>query len=181
MGVTAGGADPQAPALLITVEAIQRRVGELGQQLTTDYSGRRLVVVGVLTGALVFVADLIRHIRLPMELDLVEASSYGDATRPRGDVELGRWLSRPVEGKSVLIVEDIVDTGATLSDVRGLILGMGPRDVAACALLDKPARRAKSVTLEYCGFVIEDHFVVGYGLDRAGLYRNLPYIGVVQS
>jgi hypoxanthine phosphoribosyltransferase len=116
-----------------------------------------------------------------MELDLVEASSYGDAMRSRGDVALRRWMSRPVQGRSVLVVDDIVDTGATLSDVRDLIRGSGPRDLAACALLDKPARRTRSVALEYCGFVIDNHFVVGYGLDRAGLYRNLPYIGVVQS
>lgn len=169
------------PPELLSAERIRRRVDELGAEITRDYVGRPLVMVGVLTGAMVFLSDLMRAVKLPVELELVELSSYGDGTAPSGDPVVLRGLDRALAGKDVLVVEDIVDTGATVSVVRTVIEARGPLSVAVCALLDKRVRRSVDVPLQYYGFQIGDLFVVGYGLDKAGCFRNLPYIGVVHS
>lgn len=165
--------------IVVDAVSIERRVAELGRQISARYAGRSLVVVGVLTGAVVFVADLVRQISVPMELDFVATSSYGRATRTSGEVRLLKDLSHPVLGKHLLLVEDIVDTGLTLHYLVQTFAARQPASVATCALLDKPARRAQAVDLDYRGFEIDDHFVVGYGLDHAGLYRNLPYVGML--
>ncbi|MCC6728229.1 MAG: hypoxanthine phosphoribosyltransferase [Chthonomonadales bacterium] len=165
--------------IVVDAVSIERRVAELGREISAHYAGRSLVVVGVLTGAVVFVADLMRQISVPMELDFVATSSYGRATRTSGEVRLLKDLSHPVLGRHLLLVEDIVDTGLTLHYLVQTFGARQPASVATCALLDKPARRAQPVTLDYRGFEIDDHFVVGYGLDHAGLYRNLPYVGML--
>ena len=169
------------PDELISVEAIQSRVAELGNEISSDYAGQELVVIGVLLGAIVFVADLVRRLEVPVELGALRAASYGGATQSSGNVSL-KWSLRPeVTGRHVLVVEDIVDTGRTLAVVRQRLMRQKPESLAACALLSKPSRRVCDVPVEYCGFTIGDAFVVGYGLDYRGMYRNLPYIGVVNT
>ncbi|HXG23777.1 MAG TPA: hypoxanthine phosphoribosyltransferase [Chthonomonadales bacterium] len=167
------------PEVLISADAIQQRVAELGARISADYAGRELCIIGVLTGAAIFLSDLIRQITIPLEIDFVATSSYGAATRSSGEVRLLKDLSHPVQGKHVLLVEDIVDTGLTLRYLFETLHARQPISIAGCTLLDKPSRRLVEVPVKYCGFQIEDKFVVGYGLDCAGRYRNLPYIGVL--
>ncbi len=166
--------------VLIPEVDIRRRVVEMGAQITNDYRGKELVIVGVLTGAVTFLADLIRNIELPLELDFVAISSYGAAASTSGEVRFLKDLNHPVEGKHVLIAEDIIDTGLTLRYLLETVHARQPASTACCVLLDKPSRRIVDVPVEYRGFEIEDRFVVGYGLDSAGRYRNLPYIGVIE-
>jgi len=154
-------------------------VAELGATITEEYAGKDLVVVGVLTGSVLFLADLIRGIRLPMELDFVATSSYGAATKSSGEVSFLKDLSHPVQGKHVIVVEDIIDTGLTLRYLMDNLHSRQPASVRCCVLLDKPSRRQVDVSVHYRGFEIDDEFVVGYGLDYAGRYRNVPYIGVI--
>jgi hypoxanthine phosphoribosyltransferase len=167
--------------VLLTADAIQRRVAEMGAQITHDYADRELVLVGVLTGAVMFLADLIRSIALPIELDFMATSSYGKATRTSGEVRLVKDLGHAVQGKHVLLTEDIIDTGLTLRYLLETLQARQPASIACCVLLDKPSRRLVEVPVQYRGFEIEDRFVVGYGLDHAGRYRNLPYIGVLNK
>jgi hypoxanthine phosphoribosyltransferase len=164
--------------VLLSESAIRQRVEELGRQISRDYAGKELVVVGVLTGSVLFLADVIRHITVPMELDFVAMSSYGAETKSSGEVRLVKDLGHPVHGKHVLVAEDIVDTGLTLRYLLETIDARQPASISTCVLLDKPSRRQVEVKVDYRGFEIEDRFVVGYGLDYAGRYRNLPYIGV---
>ena len=169
--------------VLIPQDLLQGRVTQLGKEITRDYAERGpLLLVAVLKGAVVFLADLIRAIDLPIEYDFVAISSYGADTRSSGVVRLLKDLDVGVDGKHVLIVEDIIDTGWTLrmSYISENIRARGAVSVKICTLLDKPDRRQLDVGIDYCGFVIEDQFVVGYGLDWAGRYRNLPYIGVLK-
>ncbi len=161
--------------VLISPDEIAARVADLGEAITRDYAGRAPVLVGVLKGALVFVSDLIRAIALPVSLDF----SYGSGTRSSGVVRLSADLSLSIEGRDVIIVEDIVDSGRTLSYLRRNLATRHPRSIALCGLLDKVARREVDVTVDYIGFVIPDEFVVGYGLDHDGLHRNLPYVAVL--
>jgi hypoxanthine phosphoribosyltransferase len=172
---------PGVQRILIAEEDLRTRVGELGRQIRTDYGGRTPILVGVLKGAVVFLADLMRAIDAPCECDFIAVSSYGASTRSSGIVELTKDLSVPIEGRDVLIVEDIVDTGRTLAYLLRNLETRQPRTVRVCALLDKVSRREVPVALDYVGFAIPDEFVVGYGLDFAGLYRNLPYIGVLDA
>ena len=165
--------------ILLTEERIAQRVAEIGAQLSRDYEGKELVIVGVLTGAVTFLADLIRHITVPLELDFVAVSSYGQATKTSGEVRMIKDLGHAVQGKHVLVAEDIIDTGLTLRYLLDTLQARQPAGLACCVLLDKPSRRIIDVPVEYVGFEIEDRFVVGYGLDFAGRYRNLPYIGVL--
>ena len=158
-----------------------RSVGELGRQIRSDYAGRTPILVAVLKGAVVFLADLMRAVDAPCECDFIAVSSYGASTRSSGIVEQTKDLSVPIEGRDVLIVEDIVDTGRTLAYLLRNLETRQPRTVRVCALLDKVSRREVPVALDYVGFPIPDEFVVGYGLDFAGLYRNLPYIGVLDA
>ena len=168
--------------VLLGEEELRARISELGRQITRDYEGKSLLVVGILKGSVVFLADLIRSIDLPLDYDFVAISSYGADTRSSGVVRLLKDLDASIEGQHVLIVEDIVDTGWTLrlSYLAENMKARGAASVKVCALLDKPSRRQVDVGIDYCGFVIDDVFVVGYGLDYNGRYRNLPYVGVVK-
>jgi hypoxanthine phosphoribosyltransferase len=176
MGVGEGALE-----VLLDAETIRRRVEELGVEIGRDFEGKTPVLVGVLTGAALFLSDLVRNIPLPVELDFVAVSSYGESTRSSGEVRIVKDVGHPVEGRDILIVEDIVDTGLTLRYLIETIQARRPASVSTCVLLDKPARRVVDVPVRYKGFEIEDRFVVGYGLDHAGRYRNLPYIGVLSD
>jgi len=167
--------------VLITEEAITKRVKELGAQISEDYRACDLVVVGILKGALVFMADLIRHLTIPVIMDFAVVSSYGAATRSSGVVRILKDLDQPIEGKHVLIVEDIIDTGLTMHYLVNNLKARKPLSVKVCTLLDKPSRREVDIMPDYCGFSIPDRFVVGYGLDYAEYYRNLPQVGVLKA
>ena len=168
--------------ILFTEEQVQARVRELGEQISRDYEAKCPLLVGILKGSAVFLADLIRATNIPLDFDFVAVSSYGADTRSSGVVRLLKDLDASIEGRHVLIVEDIVDTGWTLrlSYLSENMRARREASVKVCALLDKPCRRRVDVGIDYCGFVIEDHFVVGYGLDYEGSYRNLPYIGILR-
>lgn len=165
---------------MITAEQISQRVKELGAQITKEYADRSLVLVCVLKGSFVFAADLMRAIDLPLRIDFLGTRSYGEGTQSTGVVQITQDLSRPIEHEDVLIVEDIVDTGLTIAHLMDLLRTRQPRSVRVCALLHKPARARIEVKIDYLGFTIEDKFVIGYGLDFAERYRNLPFIGVVE-
>jgi hypoxanthine phosphoribosyltransferase len=165
--------------ILITEEEITDRVARLGAAIGRDYAGRSPVLVGVLKGAVIFLADLVRAIPLPVSVDFMSVSSYGAGTRSSGVVRLIFDLSMSIEGRDVIIVEDIIDTGRTISYLRRNLATRHPRSLALCALLDKVARREVEVTADYVGFAIPDEFVVGYGLDGDGLHRNLRHIAVL--
>ena len=169
--------------VLISEEAISRRVTELGCEITKDYKGERILAVGVLKGAAIFLADLVRAIDLPVVYDVVWFSSYGSGTESTGVVEWKKDIESDVRGRHILVVEDIVDTGWTLrlSRLSENLLDRGAASVKVCTLLDKPSRRRVEVRVDYRGFEIEDKFVVGYGLDLCGYYRNLPYVGVLKA
>jgi len=164
--------------ILISEEEIAKRVKELGVQLTEEYKGKELMVVGILKGCMLFLSDLVRAIDLPLTMDFMVVSSYGNATKSSGVVRIIKDLEREIEGKDVLIVEDIVDTGLTLSYLIENLKTRNPNSVKVCSLLDKPERRKVHVDIEYIGFEIPDEFVIGYGLDYAEVYRNLPFVGV---
>lgn len=163
---------------LIDADTIAARVRELGQRITHDYAGKELVVVPVLTGSFLFAADLVRAIDLPLTVDFLAVRSYGDDTRSSGVVQITQDLRRAIEGKDVLLVEDIVDTGLTVAYLRENLSTRNPRSLRLASLLHKPARTVREVTIDYLGFTIDDVFVVGYGLDHAQRYRNLPFIGI---
>lgn len=165
---------------MLPAETIAARVKELGAQITRDYAGRALVLVGVLKGSFIFAADLARHIDLPLRIDFLGVRSYGEGTESTGVVQIVNDLSRPIEGEDVILVEDIVDTGLTIAHLMDLLRTRRPASVKVCSLLHKPARARVSVNIDYLGFTIEDKFVVGYGLDFAEKYRNLPYVGVIE-
>lgn len=162
---------------LISSQRIQERVQELGDQITHDLRGCDLVVVGVLKGAVMFMTDLVRCIELPLSMDFLGVSSYGDKTDTSGVVQITQDLTQPLVDKDVLVVEDIVDTGLTLAFLLDHLRVRLPRSIRVCTLLHKPSHTKKAVHLDYVGFVIDDKFVVGYGLDYEQRYRNLRYIG----
>lgn len=165
---------------MLTAEEIAKRVKELGAQITKDYEGKNLVLVIVLKGSFLFAADLCREIDLPLRVDFLGVRSYGEGTESSGVVQITQDLSKPIADADVLIVEDIVDTGLTIAHLMDLFRTRNPRSVAVASLLHKPARAKVTVKVDYLGFTIEDKFVIGYGLDFAERYRNLPYIGVVE-
>jgi hypoxanthine phosphoribosyltransferase len=165
---------------MITSEEIAARVKALGAQITREYADRTLVLVCVLKGSFVFAADLARAIDLPLRIDFLGVRSYGEGTESSGVVQITQDLSRPIALEDVIIVEDIVDTGLTIAHLMDLFRTRQPRSVKVCSLLHKPARAKVDVKVDYLGFTIEDKFVVGYGLDFAEHYRNLPYIGIVE-
>jgi hypoxanthine phosphoribosyltransferase len=169
------------PAPLISAAAIAARVQALGEQIGRDFAGQELAIVAVLTGSFIFAADLVRAIELPVSVDFLGVRSYGDSTSTSGIVRLTHDLARPIDGKHVLLVEDIVDTGLTVRFLMDTLRTRAPRSLHLAALLHKPARARVQVPIDYLGFTIEDVFVVGYGLDAAQRHRNLPYIGVVPS
>jgi len=167
--------------VLITEEQLRAKVRDLGAQISADYAGQAVTLVSVLKGSLPFMADLMRQIEIPVQIDLMEVSSYGGAsTESSGLVRILKDLSSPIAGKDVLIVEDIIDTGLTLNYLLRYLRGKGPNSLRICALLDKPARRLVEIPIDYTGFTIPDEFVVGYGLDFGEYYRNLPFIGVLR-
>jgi hypoxanthine phosphoribosyltransferase len=169
-------------AELISADAIAARVAELGGQITTEYRGKAdVVVIGVLKGSVIFLADLVRHIALPIAVDFIGISSYGDATVSSGVVQITQDLSRPIEGKHVIVVEDIVDTGHTVHYLLENLATRRPASIKLASLLHKPERQERAVTIDYLGFTIPNKFVVGYGLDVAQQYRNLPFIGYVTN
>ncbi|MCL4465825.1 MAG: hypoxanthine phosphoribosyltransferase [Chloroflexi bacterium] len=167
-------------AVLIDREQLQERVRELGAAISRDYAGRAPLLVGVLRGTVVFLADLMRAIDLPVAVDLIAISSYGPSTHDSGVVRFTKDLDESVEGRDVILVEDIVDTGLTLRFILRNLRGRKPASLAICALLDKRVRRLVDVDLQYVGFEIPDAFVVGYGLDYRQTYRNLPFICVLK-
>jgi len=167
-------------APLLTSDVIAERVRELGATITRDYEGRSLVLVSILKGSFIFAADLVRAIGLPVRVEFLGVRSYGQGTTSSGVVQITHDLANPIEGEDVLLVEDIVDTGLTVAHLLDLLRTRLPRSLKVCALLHKPARLCTPVPIEYLGFTIEDRFVVGYGLDRAEAYRNLPYIGILE-
>jgi hypoxanthine phosphoribosyltransferase len=166
---------------LISGEQIQARIKELGAQITQDYAGRNPLLVGVLKGACFFLSDLLRAIDTRLSIEFMAISSYGSSTRTSGEVRIMKDLDVPVEGRHILVVEDIVDTGLTLNYLLANLKSRGAASVKLAALLDKYERREKEVTIDYLGFQIPDHFVVGYGLDFAERYRNLPFIAVLKN
>ncbi len=166
---------------MISAKSIAARVESLARQITTHFAGSdRLIVVGLLRGSFVFIADLVREIHLPVEVDFLEASSYGDAMHSSREVRILKDLRGEIAGQDVLVVEDIIDTGFTLHHVTKLLLSRGPKRLEVCALLDKPSRREVDVKATWTGFEIPDEFVVGYGIDYAQRNRNLPFIGKVR-
>jgi hypoxanthine phosphoribosyltransferase len=167
--------------VLISTEELAARVGELGRAIGRDYAGRTPLLVGVLKGASVFLADLIRAIPGPVGIDYIGLSSYGAGTRTSGVVRVTTDLSVSIEGRDVVIVEDIIDTGRTVEYLRRNLMTRDPRSLALCTLLDKIGRREVQVPIDYAGFVIPDEFVVGYGLDHGGYFRTLPYLAVVED
>jgi hypoxanthine phosphoribosyltransferase len=168
--------------VMYSAEEIRARVAELGRQITTDYAGKELVLVGVLKGSVIFLSDLMREIDLNLKIDFMAVSSYKDETVSSGDVEILKDLTNPIRGKDVIICEDIIDTGLTLYRLMEILGSRGANSLRIATLLDKPEPRIKKeLKIDYCGFQIPNKFVVGYGLDAANRYRNLPFIGVVKN
>lgn len=167
-------------SVLFSEEELRRRVRELGAQITADYAGKEPVLVSVLRGSYIFMADLTRCIDLPCTVDFMSVSSYGKGTQSSGQVQITKDLSDDIEGKDLIVVEDILDSGNTLYYLLQILEARKPASIRLCTLLDKPERRVKKVDVTYRGFPIPDAFVVGYGLDYAEKYRNLPYIGILK-
>lgn len=165
--------------VLISEEEIAQRVRELGAEITKDFAGESIHVIGVLKGCYIFLADLVRHIDLKVSCDFLSVSSYGASTKSSGVVRMIRDLSEPIEGRHVVLVEDIVDTGLTMNYLLDNIKARKPKSVSVCSLLHKPTGGEVDVPVDYTGFVIPNKFVIGYGLDYIEFYRNLPYIGYV--
>ena len=166
--------------ILYTQEELSRRVKELGEQITADYAGRQPMLISVLRGSYIFMADLTRAIDLDVTVDFMAVSSYGAGTVSSGQVEIKKDLSDSIEGRDLIIVEDILDSGNTLYYLMDVLRARRPASIRVCALMDKPERRTKPITADYAGFTIPDAFIVGYGLDYAERYRNLPYVGVLK-
>ncbi len=166
--------------VLLSEEEVDKRIQEIGNQISKDYAGKQVHLVCVLKGGSFFMCELAKRITVPVSLDFMSVSSYGGDTKSSGVVRIVKDLDEPLGGKNVLVVEDIVDSGRTLSYLMEMLKDRGPADVKLCTLLDKPERRVVDVKVDYTGFQIPDEFVVGYGLDYDQKYRNLPYIGVVK-
>jgi hypoxanthine phosphoribosyltransferase len=171
--------DPAIGETIVQADDLQHRVAELGAQITVDYEGRDPLLVCVLKGAVFFLSDLMRHIEVPCEVDFMAVASYGSATESSGVVRILKDLDMAIEGRHVLIVEDIVDSGLTLQYLMRSLETRGPASLEVCALLTKPSRRAVELPARYIGFEIPDKFAVGYGLDHAERYRNLPYVAAL--
>jgi hypoxanthine phosphoribosyltransferase len=173
--------DPPIGEVLVSSEDLQRRVTELGAEISRDYEGRDLVMIGVLKGAVLFIADLMRQLTVPCEVDFMAVSSYGSATDSSGVVRILKDLEAPIEGREVLIVEDIIDSGLTLQYLVRNLRARTPGSLEVCALLTKPARRGMELPIRYVGFEIPNRYVIGYGLDYAQRYRNLSYVAVLNE
>ena len=172
---------PERISVLIPEETVDEKIEELGRRISEDYAGKEVHLICILKGGVFFACELAKRITLPVSLDFMQVSSYGDATSSSGIVRIKRDLDETMEDKEVIIVEDIIDSGRTLHYLIPVLMQRNPSSLHLCALLSKPDRREKEVTIDYLGFEIPDEFVVGYGLDYAQKYRNLPYIGVVHT
>ena len=167
--------------VLITEQQLDERIKEMGHQIAEDYQGEPLTIVGILKGAVIFFADLARAIDLPLQMDFMSVSSYGSGTTSSGVVKIIKDLDADVTGRHILLVEDIIDTGITLAYLKEYLSNRGARSVKICTLLDKPTRREKAVHVDYIGFTMPDEFLIGYGVDYAENYRNLPYVASLKS
>ena len=166
--------------VLVTEEELKKRVGELGEALYDQFQGKNPLFLGVLKGSFIFMADLIRATQLKSDLEFMSVSSYANATESSGRVRIVQDVQHDITGRDIIVGEDILDSGNTLAYLKDYLLGKGAASSTSVTLLDKPARRAKAITADYAGFVVPDEFVVGYGLDYAQQYRNVPYIGVLK-
>ncbi len=166
--------------VMIDEAAVDNRIKELGKQISRDYAGREVYLIGILKGSVYFTCELAKRITVPVVMDFMQCSSYGAATKSSGVVKLSKDLDMAITDRDVIIIEDIIDSGRTLSHLKDLLSQRNPASLKICTLLDKPSRRVVDVDVDYTGFQIEDKFVIGYGLDYDQLYRNLPYIGVVE-
>jgi hypoxanthine phosphoribosyltransferase len=166
--------------VMFTREQIEARAAEIGRRITADYAGEEVILVGILRGAVMWLSEVIKSVDLELQIDFMVVSSYGEATKTSGVVRIEKDLAEDVEGRHVILVEDIVDTGVTLNYLKEYLEGKKPASVRICALLDKPSRREQPVGIDYLGFTVGDVFIVGYGLDVAQRYRNLPYITSVR-
>ena len=166
--------------VLVSKEEIQQAVERLGKQITEDYQGKELFVIGVLKGGFMFMADLVRAINLPLQLDFIAVSSYGSSTKTSGVVRLIKDIDKPIEGKHLLIVEDIIDSGITLKYLKEMFATRSPASIKICTIFDKPSRRKVDMVGDYVGVEIPDEYVIGYGLDYDGTYRNLPDLCVLR-
>jgi len=173
--------DHEIGEILVQRDELQHRVRELAEEVSRDYEGRQLFLVGVLKGAVFFLSDLMRHIEVPCEVDFMAVSSYGSSTDSSGVVRILKDLDAPIEGRDVLIVEDIVDSGLTLSYLLRTLKARDPASLEVCALLTKPERRKVDLPIKYVGFEIPNRFAIGYGLDHAERFRNLPFVAVLQE
>ena len=167
--------------VLVPEEDVAKRIKELGEQISKDYAGKQVHLICVLKGGVFFMCELAKRITVPVSMDFMSVSSYGDGTKSSGVVKIAKDLDETLEGKNVLIVEDIIDSGRTLYYLMDILSKRNPKSMKLCTLLDTPERRVKDVKVDYVGFNIPDEFVVGYGLDYAQRYRNLPFIGVVEG
>ena len=167
--------------VLLTEEEVNKKIEEVAAQISADYAGKEVHLICVLKGGVFFMCELAKRISVPVSMDFMSVSSYGDDTKSSGVVRIVKDLDESLVGKHVIIVEDIVDSGRTLAYLKDLLMDRGPLDIKICTLLDKPSRRVKAVHVDYTCFAIPDEFVVGYGLDYAQKYRNLPFIGVVEG
>lgn len=166
--------------VLYSEEEIRSKVKELGQAISKDYAGKTPLIVSVLKGSFVFMADLVRSIDVPCTIDFMSVSSYGNGVKTSGEVKIIKDLDEKLEGRDVIVVEDILDSGVTLSYLLEILKARGPKSITICTFLDKPTRRKSQVDVKYRGYEVPDEFVVGYGLDYAEKYRNLPYLGVLK-
>ena len=172
--------DEDIQKILVSEEELKEKVAQLGAQISKDYEGKNLMLVSILKGSVVFMADLMRAITIPVSIDFMVVSSYGAGTKTSGLVKIVKDLDQNLAGKDVLIVEDILDTGVTLSKLKPMLELRNPNSIRICTILDKPSRRKADITADYEGFAVPDEFVVGYGLDYDEKYRNLPYVGVLK-
>ena len=172
--------DKDVEKILYDEKSLEKKAAELAELINNDYKGKKLVVVGILKGCIVFLADLFRRIKVDCELDFMAASSCGSSTESSGELIIKKDLSADIRNKDVLIVEDILDTGNTLYRLKDYIRSKNPASVKLCVLFDKPDRRKRNIRADYCGYTIDDLFIVGYGLDYDEKYRNLPYVGVLK-
>ncbi len=166
--------------VLFSEEELKTRIKELGTEIGREYAGKKPLMIGILKGSVMFFADLLREIEGDLEIDFMAISSYGNGVKSSGEVKMIKDLDHKIEGKDVIIVEDIVDSGYTMKYLTGVLSARNPASIRICTLLDKPSRRETDVRVDYKGFEVGDEFVVGYGLDYAGLYRNVPFIGILK-
>ena len=167
-------------SVLLSEQQLEARVAELGEAISSDFAGKDVVFIGVLKGCFIFMADLMRHVTIPCSMDFMAVSSYGSGTVSTGAVKINKDLSQNIEGKHVIFVEDILDSGITLSYLKNYLMARQPASISIATLMDKPARRKADVKADYAGFEVPDAFVVGYGLDYNEKYRNLPFIGILK-